>query len=281
MEGAILTPNWKTSSQQHISKCDRLTSCDRREDRRAVSDLRTQETELGFQSRSLSRCGRNVALDRKRGWTDQQWQEYATAPELRTFGAYYDSTLAGYYELRQDEEGGVEIAYFGLLPEFFGRGFGGALLTSAIEEAWRSGACGPSRLGAHLHTRSSTCVGQLPGPRICDLQSGSGATENPGAVRAKYRHKPRRGHVTLDHRTAGRFRRWRKGEQIDIKQSKPRDLLFAILLSLPAREGFSELSPVRSEEKASDAGAPQFSLERVMNFESDIECPRCRRHHGN
>src|SRR6266540_614295 len=54
----------------------------------------------------------------KRPWTDEQWKEYAAALELRTFGAYYDNVLAGYYELRQDDEGGVEIAYFGLLPEF-------------------------------------------------------------------------------------------------------------------------------------------------------------------
>jgi GNAT superfamily N-acetyltransferase len=72
----------------------------------------------------------------KRPWTDDQWKEYAAAPELRTFAAYYDGELAGYYELRSDAEGEVEIAYFGLLPEFTGRGLGGALLTSAIEEAW-------------------------------------------------------------------------------------------------------------------------------------------------
>jgi GNAT superfamily N-acetyltransferase len=72
-----------------------------------------------------------------RGWTDEQWKKYRSASELRTFGAYYDNSLAGYYELRGDNEGGVEIAYFGLLPEFIGRGLGGPLLTSAIEEAWR------------------------------------------------------------------------------------------------------------------------------------------------
>lgn len=73
----------------------------------------------------------------KRGWTDEQWKEYGLSPDLKTFGAYYGDSLAGYYELRRDHEDGVEIAYFGLLPEFFGRGFGGALLTSAIEEGWR------------------------------------------------------------------------------------------------------------------------------------------------
>jgi GNAT superfamily N-acetyltransferase len=86
----------------------------------------------------------------KRPWSDGQWQDYATAPGLRTFSAYYDDTLAGYYELRRDTEGGVEIAYFGLLAEFIGRGLGGALLTSAIEEAWRMS---PKRVWVHTCNR--------------------------------------------------------------------------------------------------------------------------------
>jgi GNAT superfamily N-acetyltransferase len=86
----------------------------------------------------------------KRPWTDEQWKEYATAPELRTFAAYYGDMLAGYYELRRDTQGGVEIAYFGLLPEFIGRGLGGALLTTAIEEAWRMS---PRRVWVHTCNR--------------------------------------------------------------------------------------------------------------------------------
>jgi GNAT superfamily N-acetyltransferase len=93
--------------------------------------------------------GEMWSWDDKRGWTDEQWKEYGLAPELRTFGAYYDNSLAGYYELRRDDEGGVEIAYFGLLSEFIGRGFGGALLTSAIEEAWRMS---PSTTRVWVHT---------------------------------------------------------------------------------------------------------------------------------
>jgi N-acetylglutamate synthase-like GNAT family acetyltransferase len=31
----------------------------------------------------------------------------------------------------------VEIAYFGLLPQFIGQGIGGHLLTHAIEKAWQ------------------------------------------------------------------------------------------------------------------------------------------------
>jgi GNAT superfamily N-acetyltransferase len=90
----------------------------------------------------------------KRTWTDEQWKQYAATSELRTFGAYYGDTLAGYCELRRDAKGGVEIAYFGLLPEFIGRGLGGALLTSAIEEAWsRRGGIAPKRVWVHTCNR--------------------------------------------------------------------------------------------------------------------------------
>jgi GNAT superfamily N-acetyltransferase len=90
----------------------------------------------------------------RRPWTADEWKEYATAPELQTFVGYYDQALAGYYELRHDTEGGVEIAYFGLLPEYIGRGLGGALLTSAIEEAWsRRRGIAPTRVWVHTCNR--------------------------------------------------------------------------------------------------------------------------------
>ena len=84
----------------------------------------------------------------KEPWSDAQWQAYAEADNLRTFGAWFDGSPAGYFELRL-EDGEVEIAYFGLAPRFIGRGFGAALLTSAIEEAW---AWGPNRVWVHTCT---------------------------------------------------------------------------------------------------------------------------------
>src|SRR5947208_14851336 len=64
----------------------------------------------------------------KQPWTEEQCQEYAAAPELRTFAPYYDNTLAGDYELRRDTEGGAESAKLGLVTYFNGRGLGGPLL---------------------------------------------------------------------------------------------------------------------------------------------------------
>ena len=99
----------------------------------------------------------------KRPWTNERWNKYASAPNLRTFAAYYDNALAGYYELRRSDmpstsshrggsDGEVEIAYFGLLPDFIGRGLGGTLLRSAIKSAW-TWEPKPSRVWVHTCNR--------------------------------------------------------------------------------------------------------------------------------
>lgn len=68
--------------------------------------------------------------------TDEQWEAYAEAENLRTWVAYSKGSPAGYYELQQQAEGNVEIAYFGLAPKFIGQGFGGYLLSHALKTAW-------------------------------------------------------------------------------------------------------------------------------------------------
>ena len=73
-------------------------------------------------------------------WTHEQWFTYLDRPELETWIAYVGGTPAGYFELEKQAENHVEIAYFGLLPQFIGLGLGGHLLTSVIERAWKMGA---------------------------------------------------------------------------------------------------------------------------------------------
>lgn len=85
----------------------------------------------------------------KRDWDAARWRAYAEAPGLYTFAASYAGEPAGYFELRQDPHGGIEIAYFGLLPGFIGKGLGGAMLSSALEHAWQ---LGPDRVWVHTCT---------------------------------------------------------------------------------------------------------------------------------
>lgn len=82
-------------------------------------------------------------------WADDQWRSYTESERLRTFVAYLDGSPAGYFELQRDDEGGVEIIYFGMMPSFIGRGFGSAMLTQALAEAWQMN---PRRVWVHTCT---------------------------------------------------------------------------------------------------------------------------------
>ena len=73
-------------------------------------------------------------------WTKARWQAWLDRPQLQTWVAYVEGTPAGYGELEAQAGGDVEIAYFGLLPAFVGRGMGGALLTDVVQVAWAMGA---------------------------------------------------------------------------------------------------------------------------------------------
>ncbi|PYS90091.1 MAG: GNAT family N-acetyltransferase [Acidobacteria bacterium] len=73
-------------------------------------------------------------------WSYQHWFEHLNRPELETWVAYLSGTPAGYFELERQARGAVELAYFGLLPQFIGRGIGRLLLTHAVERAWELGA---------------------------------------------------------------------------------------------------------------------------------------------
>jgi GNAT superfamily N-acetyltransferase len=70
-------------------------------------------------------------------WSDQQWEHELSQPGVRTWIARVRDEVAGLLELEVDPEGNVGIVIFGLLPEFLGKGFGGAFLTSATRLAWQ------------------------------------------------------------------------------------------------------------------------------------------------
>ena len=69
-------------------------------------------------------------------WSDNDWQRYVHRDALTSWVGRIGDQPAGYFELECQQGGDVEIAYFGLLPEFIGRGLGGPLLSAAIERAW-------------------------------------------------------------------------------------------------------------------------------------------------
>ena len=83
-------------------------------------------------------------------WSTEDWQQYYDQQTIQLWVAYSDEQIAGHFELDKSDKGDVEIAYFGLMPEFFGKGLGGLLLTAAIEKAWSFSA---TRVWLHTSSR--------------------------------------------------------------------------------------------------------------------------------
>ena len=73
-------------------------------------------------------------------WTDEEIQAHLARPEITLWVMYSEGSPAGYFELERHSDGSIEIAYFGLIQEFLGRGLGKHLLTEAVERAWSEGA---------------------------------------------------------------------------------------------------------------------------------------------
>ena len=84
--------------------------------------------------------GKNYHWIDRLSWTDNDIRAHLARPEFSVWLITYDEERAGYFELRKCEDGSAEVAYFGLLPQFLGRGLGKHLLTSATEQAWADGA---------------------------------------------------------------------------------------------------------------------------------------------
>jgi GNAT superfamily N-acetyltransferase len=103
-----------------------------------------------------------VEVGREHNWSDQlgrteaAWRAWAELVE--TWVATVGGERAGYYELRVggDEVESVEIAYFGIVPAFQGKGLGGHLLTHALRRAFELAP------RVWLHTNTQDGLAALP-----------------------------------------------------------------------------------------------------------------------
>jgi len=70
-------------------------------------------------------------------WTDKNWIEYVSSPNLFTFVLKNNEDIAGFFELMYHKDKlETEIAYFGLLKEYIGKKLGGYMLSEAIKKSF-------------------------------------------------------------------------------------------------------------------------------------------------
>jgi GNAT superfamily N-acetyltransferase len=98
--------------------------------------MRAEACTVPFYRYLYDRVGAPWLWFERRQWSDAALAAELQRPTTEIFVLYVGGVPAGYFELNAAEPRQTELCYFGLMPEFIGRGLGPFLLNAAIEQAW-------------------------------------------------------------------------------------------------------------------------------------------------
>ena len=72
-------------------------------------------------------------------WTDEQWIDYVSSKNVKTYILKWKQDLVGFFELiYHQEKKEVEIAYLGILEEYHNKKLGSYLLSEAIKVSFKN-----------------------------------------------------------------------------------------------------------------------------------------------
>ena len=115
--------------------------------------LRAEKPSTGFYLYLYDAVGRDWNwVDRKR-LPEEELGAIVRDERVEIYVLYAGGVPAGYAELDRRTDPDVELAHFGLIPDFIGRGLGRYLLDWAVRRAWSAGA---------ERVRVNTCTADHP-----------------------------------------------------------------------------------------------------------------------
>ena len=72
-------------------------------------------------------------------WTEEQWINYVSSKNVKTYVLKCKDDLVGFFELiHHQEKKEIEIAYLGILEEYHNKKLGSYLLSEAIKESFKN-----------------------------------------------------------------------------------------------------------------------------------------------
>ncbi len=114
-----------------------------------VALLRAERPSLAFYRYLYNAVGEPWRWYERNAMRDDKLEAIVTDDQVEIYVPYVGGVPAGYAELDFRQMPNVELAYFGLIPAFIGRGLGRWLLDWAIDTAWSRN---PSRLWVNTCT---------------------------------------------------------------------------------------------------------------------------------
>jgi len=111
--------------------------------------IRAERCTVSFYRYLYDAVGERWLWFERRLWSDERLAERLARRDVEIYVLHAWGSPAGYFELERSLEDGTELSYFGLTPEFIGRGFGAWFLNTAIDTAWLTA---PRRVWVHTCT---------------------------------------------------------------------------------------------------------------------------------
>jgi len=127
--------------------------------------LKVKQPPVHFYRYLYETVGRDYIWVERRRMDDEALAKIVQDENVEVWVLYCEGAPAGYAELDFRKQPNAELAYFGMIPDFVGRGLGGFLLATAIDIAWSHPI---ERLWVHTNT--------LDHPRALPLYQQMGFT---------------------------------------------------------------------------------------------------------
>jgi len=99
--------------------------------------MRVEECTASFYRYLYNTVGEPWVWYVRRLWSDERLRLWLARPEIEVSVLYVAGVPAGFFEIERPASGETELCYFGLVPDFIGRGIGAWFLHQAVESAWR------------------------------------------------------------------------------------------------------------------------------------------------
>ena len=111
-----------------------------------IAILRAHPPTVSFYRYLYNSVGEKWMWYERRQMEDEILSTVIEHEKVEVYVLYVDGNPAGFAELDLRKNPEVELAYFGLIPDFIGRGLGSYLLRWAVDKAWSHD---PSRVWLH------------------------------------------------------------------------------------------------------------------------------------
>lgn len=114
-----------------------------------IALLRAEKPTLSFYRYLYNTIGQDWLWWERRSLSDNELKAIIHDEKVEIYVLYVGGVPAGYGELDRRDGHDIELAYFGLLPEFIGQKLGGYFLRWLIDQAW---SYNPKRMFVHTCT---------------------------------------------------------------------------------------------------------------------------------